>query len=144
MKHFACLLLLTLGKIMKRINALLIFPLLLASVSVSAEAIKSAEEIAGNWLLVSTKTSPKDADSKSMGITWLLKDHKLTQKDIPQARGGTYDSVPIDYAIENGNLKVAVPGRAGKFDEYSLEEKTDTSMILKDAKYGTLFYFTKK
>ncbi|MFZ2724999.1 MAG: hypothetical protein WAX77_01975 [Methylococcaceae bacterium] len=129
---------------MKKITALLVLPLLFASANVFAEAIKSADELTGNWLLVSTKTSPKDAESKSMGITWSLQGGKLIQKDIPQARGGSYDSLPADYSIEDGNLKVAVPGRAGKFDVYSLEERTDKGMTLKDTKYGTLFYFTKK
>lgn len=129
---------------MKKINALLILPLLfIGSTSVFAEAIKSDEEIAGNWLLEYTKKSPQE-NEKTMNITWVLKDHQLTQKDIPQARGNPYDSAPMDYTIENGHLKVGIPGRAGKFDEYSLEEKTDTKMVLKDVKFGTYFYFTKK
>ncbi len=41
-------------------------------------------------------------------------------------------------------LKVSILGRAGKFDVYSLVEKTDTTMVLKDNKYGTYMYFTKK
>jgi hypothetical protein len=129
---------------MKKMTALLVLPLLFASSSLWAQAIKSADEITGSWLLVSTKASAKEAESKSMGITWLLKGGKLIQKDIPQARGGAYDSLPADFSIEDGNLKIAVPGRAGKFDIYSLEEKTDKAMTLKDTKYGTLFYFTKK
>jgi hypothetical protein len=79
-----------------------------------------------------------------MGITWILKDKKMLIKNIPQARGGLYDSPELDYQIENGNLKVGIPGRAGKYDEYSLVEKTDTTMVLKDPKFGTLFYFVKK
>jgi hypothetical protein len=131
---------------MKKINVLLILPLLFicSSTIVCAEAIKSEQEIEGNWLLEHTKKSLQDGDAKKMGITWLLKDHKLTQKGIPQARGDTYDSAPVEFTIENGNLKVGVPGRAGKFDEYSLVEKTDTTMVLKDPKFGTYFYFTKK
>ena len=130
---------------MKKINALLLLPLLFASLStiVHAEAIKSEQELEGSWLLEYTKKSPQEG-KKEMGITWVLKDHKLTQKDIPQSRGNPYDSAPVDYAIENGNLKVGVPGRVGKFDEYSLVEKTDTTMVLKDPKFGTYFYFTKK
>lgn len=132
---------------MKKIHTLLALPLLFicASASVFAEPIKSDEEIVGNWLLEYTKKSANEGEaSKAMGITWVLKDHKLTQKDIPQARGNPYDTAPVDYVIENGNLKVGIPGRAGKFDEYSLEEKTDTTMVLKDVKFNTLFYFTKK
>ena len=129
---------------MKKLNALLVSLLLVASSNVFAEAIKSDQEIAGNWLLEYTKKSAQDNDTKPMGITWVLKDKKLVIKDIPQARGNPYDSAPMDYLIENGNLKVGVPGRAGKFDEYELVEKTDNSMVLKDPKFGTLFYFSKK
>lgn len=109
-----------------------------------AVAITSEQEIAGTWLLEYTKKTEQDSDPKPMGITWVLKDKKLVQKGIPQARGGAYDSAPMDYLIENGNLKVGIPGRAGKFDEYSLVEKNDSSMTLKDPKFGTLFYFSKK
>ncbi|MDD1616839.1 MAG: hypothetical protein CG439_1998 [Methylococcaceae bacterium NSP1-2] len=105
--------------------------------------VGSEQEVEGSWLLEYTKKSPQEG-KKEMGITWVLKDHKLTQKDIPQSRGNPYDSAPVDYTIENGNLKVGVPGRVGKFDEYSLVEKTDTTMVLKDPKFGTYFYFTKK
>lgn len=129
---------------MKRINALLVLPLLLVSASVFAQPINSDADIAGNWLLEYTKSSAQETEGKPMGITWVLKDQKLIQKDIPQARGNPYDSAPVEYSIENGNLKVGVPGRVGKFDVYSLEEKTDTKMTLKDQKFGTLFYFTKK
>ncbi len=131
---------------MKKITVLLVLPLLFicSSAIVCAEAIKSEQEIEGSWLLEHTKKSPREGEAKKMGITWVLKDHQLTQKDIPQARGNPYDSAPMDYTIENGNLKVGVPGRAGKFDEYSLVEKTDTTMVLKDPKFGTYFYFTKK
>ena len=129
---------------MKKINALLVSLLLVASSNVFAEAIKSAQDVAGTWLLEYTKKSAQDNDSKPMGITWVLKDQKLVIKDIPQARGNPYDSAPVDYLIENGNLKVGVPGRAGKFDEYELVEKTDNSMVLKDPKFGTMFYFSKK
>lgn len=131
---------------MKKLNTLLILPLLFicSSTIVCAEAIKSEQEVEGSWLLEYTKKSPQEGEAKKMGITWVLKDHKLTQKDIPQARGNAYDSAPVDFVIENGNLKVGVPGRAGKFDEYTLIEKTDTTMVLKDPKFGTFFYFTKK
>lgn len=132
---------------MKKINTLLrVLPLLLicASASVFAEPIKSEKEVEGNWLLEYTKSSLTEGASKTMGITWVLKDHQLIQKDIPQVRGNPYDSAPVEYSIENGNLKVGILGRAGKFDVYSLEEKTDTAMVLKDEKFGTYLYFTKK
>lgn len=132
---------------MKKIHAVVISLLLtLTSMAASAEPIKSEQEISGSWYLVYTKQSPgaPDADNKPMGITWVLKDGKLIQKDIPQARGDHYDSEPVTFVIEDGLLKVSILGRAGKFDVYSLEEKTETAMVLKDTKFGSYLYFTKK
>ena len=130
---------------MKKINALLLLPLLfaLSSVNVWAEALTD-EGLAGSWLLEYTKNKAEDENKAPMGITWELKNHKLIMRDVPQSRGNPYDSMPVDYLIENGNLKVGVLGRAGKFNEYALVEKTDKTMILKDPKFGTLYYFVRK
>jgi hypothetical protein len=123
-----------------------LLPLLLICVTANsfAQPIKSEDEVAGTWFLAYTKKTEQDTKPKEMGITWVLKDHKLIQKDIPQARGDSYDSAPTEILVDNGNLKVGVLGRPGKFDEYTLIEKTDSSMVLKDIKYGALYYFTKK
>lgn len=132
---------------MKKIHLVVISLLLaLTSMAASAEPIKSEQEISGTWYLVYTKLTPTapDSENKPMGITWVIKNGTLIQKDIPQARGDHYDSEPVKFVIEDGLLKVSVLGRAGKFDTYSLEEKTDTAMVLKDTKFGSYLYFTKK
>lgn len=128
----------------KLISRLLLSAVLLSATNAFAQAIKSEEELVGSWLLEYTKRSAQDNDKMSMDVTWVLKDKTLIIKDIPQARGDRYDSAPVEYLVDNGNLKVGVLGRLGKFDEYSLVEKTDHAMVLKDSKFGTLYYFSKK
>ncbi|WP_333873935.1 hypothetical protein [Methylobacter sp.] len=131
---------------MKKIKLLLALTLLfgLSSTAVFAQALTSNKDLLGSWFLEYTKKSPEDTEKKSMGMTWVLDNNQLTQKDIPQVRGNPYDAPAVDYVIEDGMLKVSILGRAGKFDVYSLVDKTDTAMVLKDNKYGTFMYFTKK
>lgn len=131
---------------MKKIKLLLALSLLfgLFSASAFADALTSNKDIIGSWFLEYTKKSPEDTEKKPMGMTWVFDNSQLTQKDIPQVRGNPYDAPAVDYIVEDGNLKVSILGRAGKYDVYSLVEKTDTTMVLKDNKYGSYMYFTKK
>ncbi|MFI3155808.1 MAG: hypothetical protein QX199_06600 [Methylococcaceae bacterium] len=131
---------------MKKINLLLAASLLfgLSNTAVFADALNSNKDILGSWYLEYTKKSPDATETKPMGMTWVIDNTQLTQKDIPQVRGNPYDAPAVDYIVEEGTLKVSILGRAGKFDVYSLVEKTDTAMVLKDNKYGTYMYFTKK
>ncbi len=131
---------------MKKIKLLLTLSLLfgLFSAPLFAEPLNSDKDLLGSWFLDYTKKSPEDTEKKSMGMTWVINNNQLIQKDIPQVRGNSYDAPAVNYVIEDGTLKVNVLGRAGKFDIYSLVEKTDTAMVLKDNKYGTYMYFTKK
>jgi hypothetical protein len=116
----------------------------LTSMTLSAEPIKSAQEVEGIWHLDYTKKTPDDTNQKDMDVTWILKNGKLQQKGIEQQRGDNYDSPEVDYVIEEGLLKVSLLGRAGKYDTYALETKTDKEMVLKDTKYGNYLYFTRK
>ncbi len=131
---------------MKKINILLAASLLfgVSSMTVFADTLNSNKDIIGSWFLEYTKKSPEDTEKKPMGMTWVIDNSQLTQKDIPQVRGNPYDAPAVDYVVEDNTLKVSILGRAGKFDLYSLVEKTDTVMVLKDNKYGTYMYFTKK
>lgn len=132
---------------MKKTNIVLALPLLLLTLSSSlviAEPIKSDQEIIGNWLLEYTKNSETTEETNPMGMTWILKDQQLIIQDIPQVRGGFYNATPVSYAIENGNLKISILGRANKFDVYTLVKKIDNIMILKDTKHGNYLYFKKK
>ena len=131
---------------MKKINMLLAVSLLfgLSSMTVFADTLNSNKDIIGSWFLEYTKKSPEDTEKKPMGMTWVIDNSQLTQKNIPQVRGNPYDAPAVDYVVEDNTLKVSILGRAGKFDVYSLVEKTDAVMVLKDNKYGTYMYFTKK
>jgi hypothetical protein len=130
---------------MKKIKLLLAASLLgLSCMTAFAGALTSNKDIIGSWFLEYTKKSPEDTEKKPMGMTWVIDNSQLIQKDIPQVRGNPYDAPAVDYIVEDGNLKVSILGRAGKYDVYSLVEKTDTTMVLKDNKYGTYMYFTKK
>ncbi|HEY8160364.1 MAG TPA: hypothetical protein VIF10_16855 [Methylobacter sp.] len=131
---------------MKKIKLLFAASLLLGLSSMAAFAapLNSNKDIIGSWFLEYTKKSPEDTEKKPMGMTWVIDNSQLIQKDIPQVRGNPYDAPAVDYIVEDGNLKVSILGRAGKYDVYSLVEKTDTTMVLKDNKYGTYMYFTKK
>jgi len=130
---------------MKKIKLLLAaFLFGLSSMAAFADTLNSNKDIIGSWYLEYTKKSPEDTEKKPMGMTWVINNSQLIQKDIPQVRGNPYDAPAVDYIVEDGNLKVSILGRAGKYDVYSLVEKTDTAMVLKDSKYGTYMYFTKK
>ena len=131
---------------MKKINLLLAASLLfgLSSTAAFAATLSSNKDLIGSWFLEYTKKSPEDSEKKPMGMTWVIDNSQLTQKDIPQVRGNPYDAPAVDYVVEDGMLKVSILGRAGKYDVYSLVEKTDTTMVLKDNKYGAYMYFIKK
>ena len=132
---------------MNKIKLLLALILLLGLFNPSlllADTLSSDKDILGSWLLEYTKKTPTDTETKPMGMTWLFKDSQLTQKNIPQVRGNPYDAPAVDYIIEGGNIKVSVLGRTGKYDVYSLVEKTDSTIVLKDNKYGSYMYFSKK
>lgn len=131
---------------MNKIKILLALSLLfgLSSPAVFADTLNSDKDIVGSWFLEYTKKSPEDTEKKPMGMTWVLNNNQLIQKDIPQVRGNPYDAPAVDYIVEDGVLKVSILGRSGKFDIYSLVEKSDKAMVLKDNKYGSYMYFFKK
>ena len=131
---------------MKKINMLVAAFLLfgLSGTAVLADTLNSNKALIGSWFLEYSKKSLDATETKPMGMTWVINDTQLIQKDIPQVRGNAYDAPAVDYILEDGNLKVSILGRAGKFDVYSLEETSDKTMILKDNKYGAYLYFVKK
>lgn len=126
------------------VHALSMLLIAVSSSVVTAEPIKSDQEIIGSWLLEYTKKSENSTETSPMGMTWVIKDNQLIVQDIPQVRGGSYNASAVAYLIENGNLKVNILGRANKFDVYTLVKKIDNTMILKDTKYGNYLYFKKK
>ena len=113
----------------------------LSNATVSAEtAFTTGEEINGTWILEYTTISDK---KKLRGETWVFGNGTLVMKNIPQQRGSAYDAPPVDFAIENGKLKISILGRAGKFDIYSLIERKDNTLVLK-SNLSEYYHFTKK
>lgn len=101
--------------------------------------IQSGGDIAGSWLL--EYSSQKLNGSKiSRGETWLIANGKLEKKNIRLARSGTYDVPPVDYKIEEGKLIVGRVGRPGKYTTYTLIERTDNTITLKEQTGGYLFF----
>ena len=101
---------------------------------------QSEQDVNGTWLLEYTKLSGK---TKDRGDTWVFNNGSLVMKDIPRTRGDKYDSNPVDFKIEDGLLKISVLGRPGRYDVYTLVEKTANTMDLK-SNLGEIFHFIKK
>jgi hypothetical protein len=104
--------------------------------------LTSDQQIVGTWRLEYTKKSQDTETTKERSDTWVIEKGKLVMKDIPQSRGDAYTSPPTDYIVEDGQFKVSL-GRPGKFDSYTLINRTDDAMVLKD-RMGVFYYFKKK
>ncbi len=103
--------------------------------------VKSVDEVVGTWKLQTTKNSLTDKKPIDREDTWIFKDGKVTILHIPR-EGSYYDQSPVSYEIEDGKLKIAIIG-SSRFDMFSVEEKTDKTMVLKN-KFGGYYYFDKK
>lgn len=128
---------------MKKINVVAILSsILIFSSNVYAEALTN-ENIQGAWTLEYTKKSEKSEELLPREDTWVFNNNgKVTIKNIPR-EGTHYDQLPVNYEIENGKLKVALLGRAGKFDSFSVINKDEKNMTLK-ARFGDIYQFKKK
>ena len=118
----------------------LIFLLVYSNVFAQVD-IQDKSEIVGLWKVVATTPS-------------LTKKKKITHEKWEFFADGTYKLSAPDhrakgevqtkstYLIENGKIKVAVPGRPGKFSTYSIYEKNPSGLVLKGGLEG--FYFLEK
>jgi hypothetical protein len=130
---------------MKKINLVAILSsILIFSGNLYAESTPlTNENILGKWKLEYTKKSEKTEITYKRDDTWVFdKKGKVTIKDIPR-EGGHYDQLPVDFEIEGDKLKIAILGRTGKFDTFSLISKDEKKMILK-ARFGDIYQFIKK
>ena len=129
---------------MKRYNlSLILLGLSLFASAVYAEsALKNSAEVEGTWVLEYTKNSMDASETIKREDTWTFGGGKVTISNIPR-EGTYYDQAPVDYKIEDGKLKIALLGRANKFDTFSCVEKDDNNMTLK-TKYGSIYQFKKK
>ncbi len=101
--------------------------------------IRGDGDIAGSWLL--EYSSQKLNGSKiNRGETWLITNGKLEKKNIRLARSGTYDVPPADYKIKDGKLFVATVGRPGKYTTFTLIERAENMMTLKEQSGSYLFF----
>ena len=104
-------------------------------------AVQAKEEVEGTWKLQSSKNSLNDRRPKAREDTWVFQDGKVTILNIPR-EGTYYDQPPVNYAVENGKLKVDVLG-GSRFELYTVVEKDDKIMTLK-GKFGDYYFFEKK
>ena len=113
---------------------------ILLAIAFSAQAleIKSEADIAGTWEQQATATSLDGPKSSSNKETWIIKNGKLEMKGFIKPRGEAYDAPPLPISIEKGIMRVPVMGRAGKFRDYSLVEKSADGMVLKGSE-GYIF-----
>lgn len=101
------------------------------------------ENIQGSWDLEYTKQSEKTEIKVKREDTWTFNDNgTVTISHIPR-EGGYYDQSPVSYEIEDNKLKIAILGRAGKFDKFSVINKEEKVMTLK-ARFGDIYQFIKK
>jgi hypothetical protein len=113
-----------------------------ANIAFADIELQSKDEVSGTWKLQSTKNTASEKEvAMPREDTWVFKDGKLTILHIPR-EGKYYDQPPVNYDIEEGKLKVAQVGN-GRFDLFSLVEKSEKSMTLK-GKFGGYYYFEKK
>ena len=101
------------------------------------------ENIQGAWTLEHTKESEKSDELMNREDIWVFnKNGTVTIKHIPR-EGDYYDQLPVKYVIDGDKLDIALLGRAGKFDKFTLLNKDDKNMLLK-ARFGAVYQFSKK
>ncbi|NOR81840.1 MAG: hypothetical protein GQ529_13580 [Methyloprofundus sp.] len=130
---------------MKRINvAAIVTSLLLVGGNVFAESTPlTNENIQGAWALEYTQKSEKGGETFNREDTWVFKSNgTVTIKHIPRD-GDYYDQLPVSYEIDDNKLKIAILGRTGKFDSFSLINKDEKNMTLK-ARFGAIYQFVKR
>ncbi|MGR9105312.1 MAG: hypothetical protein ACU843_00120 [Gammaproteobacteria bacterium] len=113
-------------------------------VPVHAEVtLQSKDDVAGLWKL---EGSGKDLNgAKRPGQqTWeFKKDGTLTTVGFDRRLPGGDFSVSSSYEIKDGKIVADVVGRPGKKTSYTVIEKDDNSMIIKEG-IGEYLFFTKK
>ena len=128
---------------MTKINIVAILSsILIFSSNVYAEPLTN-QNVQGNWTLEYTKKSEKSVELLPREDIWVFNDNgTVTIKHIPR-EGTYYDQLPVNYEVESDKLKVALLGRSGKFDTFSVINKDEKNMTLK-ARFGDIYQFIKK
>jgi len=125
---------------MTKINIVAILSsILIFSSNAYAEPLTN-QNAQGTWTLEYTEKSGERLPREDI---WVFNDNgTVTIKNIPR-EGTYYDQLPVNYEVENGKLKVAILGRSGKFDTFSVIDKDEKNMTLK-ARFGDIYQFIKK
>jgi len=125
---------------MTKINVVAILSsILIFSSNVYAEPLTN-QNVQGTWTLEYTEKSGERLPREDI---WVFNDNDtVTIKNIPR-EGTYYDQLPVNYEVENDKLKVAILGRSGKFDNFSVINKDEKNMTLK-ARFGDIYQFIKK
>jgi len=128
---------------MTKLNlAAILSSILVFSSNVYAEPLTN-QNVQGTWSLEYTKKSEKSKELLPREDTWVFNDNgTVTIKNIPR-EGTYYDQLPVSYEVESDKLKVAILGRSGKFDSFSVLNKDEKNMTLK-ARFGDIYQFIKK
>lgn len=116
--------------------------LTMSAFAAQALEINSEADVAGTWELQATARSLDGPQSGSNKETWIIQNGKLEMKGLVKPRGDAYDVPVMDVSFESGKMRIPVMGRAGKFRDYTLEQKTADSMVLKGSE-GYLFFRKK-
>jgi hypothetical protein len=129
--------------IKKTAKILWVFIFLLVYVSGYAEPLKlkDASEIIGVWKVVATAPTLQKEKKKTNEKWEFKKDGSFVLKAVDH-RAKSEMHTKTKYTVENGLIKVANPGRPGKFFIYQVYEKAASSMTLKGGLEG--FYFLEK
>ncbi len=116
--------------------------ILVFSSNICAEPLTN-QNVQGAWELEYTKQSVNSEKRLPREDIWVFNnDNTVTIKNI-EREGDHYDQLPVNYAVEDSKLKVAVLGRSGKFDSFSVVNKDEKNMTLK-ARFGDIYQFIKK
>ena len=116
--------------------------LMLTSNSYAESTPLLTDDIRGEWVLEYTKKSEKSEDLFEREDTWKFTDDKVIITHIPR-NGSYYDQLPVNYEIKDGEIKISILGRTGKFDKYTLLAKDEKNMTLR-TKYGDIYKFMQK
>ncbi len=116
----------------------LVVMLLVTGNALAAVELKDKSVIEGIWIVEATapslQTKKKPADQ-----TWQFRgDGTVTIISKPHWANSAIKQTTT-YTIENNLIKIARPGRPGKFDRYQVYEKQGNNMVLKGGMEG--FYF---
>ena len=101
--------------------------------------IENTADIAGVWEVENTAPA-MDKPKRTSHEVWTFNQDGTFKNSAKDHRNNI--ETKSTYLIENGIIKIAKPGRPGKYFKYQVYEKEGSRMILKGGMEG--FYFLVK